>query len=121
MKGGWQMASDGAGRRGTARLNGGGSRVESTAAGDTHAAEERPAAEVPAFEEALGQLEEAVQLLEGGQLPLSDALALFERGSRLAQQCQDLLDQAELRVRRLVKTETEPGTFTVETVEIDIE
>lgn len=115
------MASDGSGRHGTARLNGAARRVEAAVADDGHATEERPAADVPAFEEALGQLEEAVQLLESGQLPLNDALALFERGSRLAQRCQELLDQAELRVRRLVKTETEPGTFTVETVEIDIE
>lgn len=114
------MASDGSERRGATRLNGAGGRT-GAAAGNMRAAEERVAADVPAFEEALSQLEEAVQLLEGGQLPLNEALALFERGTRLAQRCQELLDQAELHVRRLATTGTEPGAFTVETVEFDIE
>jgi exodeoxyribonuclease VII small subunit len=54
-----------------------------------------------AFEEALGRLDETVAALEGGQLPLHEALALFEEGVRLTQRCQELLDNAELRVQRL--------------------
>jgi exodeoxyribonuclease VII small subunit len=54
------------------------------------------------FEDAFAQLEEVVQRLEGGDLPLEEALALYERGMALAGHCQTLLDQAELRVTRLV-------------------
>ena len=54
------------------------------------------------FEAAFAQLEEVVQRLEGGDLPLEEALALYERGMALSGHCQALLDQAELRVTQLV-------------------
>lgn len=54
-----------------------------------------------AFEEALGQLDEAVAALESGQLTLEDALHIFEEGVRLTQRCQQALDNAELRIQRL--------------------
>jgi exodeoxyribonuclease VII small subunit len=54
-----------------------------------------------AFEEALGQLDEAVAALESGQLTLEDALRIFEEGVRLTQRCQQALDNAELRIQRL--------------------
>ena len=67
-----------------------------------------PAHEEPlAFEEALGRLDEAVAALESGQLPLEDALLLFEEGVRLTRRCQEILDHAELRVQRL-RVLTEP-------------
>ncbi len=55
------------------------------------------------FEEAFSALEEIVRRLEGGELPLEEALALYERGMALAQHCQNLLDRAELRVTRLTE------------------
>lgn len=54
-----------------------------------------------AFEEWYGELEETVRRLEAGDLPLAEALALFERSTALAEQCNTLLDRAELRVRQL--------------------
>ncbi len=56
------------------------------------------------FEEAFGELEEVVQRLEAGNLPLDESIALFERGTRLAAYCGELLDQSELHVRQLVPT-----------------
>ena len=53
------------------------------------------------FEQALGELEATVQRLEEGDLALEEALALYERGMRLAQYCSDLLDKAELQVEQL--------------------
>ena len=53
------------------------------------------------FEAQLEDLEGIVTALEDGRLPLEEALALYERGMRLAKMCQDRLDEAELRVRRL--------------------
>lgn len=53
------------------------------------------------FEQAFHQLEETVHSLEAGELSLDDALALFERGTRLAATCDRLLNEAELRVRHI--------------------
>lgn len=60
-----------------------------------------PQDEPLAFEEALGRLDETVNALEGGQLPLEEALRLYEEGVRLARRCQEMLDRAELRIQRL--------------------
>ncbi len=54
------------------------------------------------FEEALHQLEQIVQRLEGGNLPLAEALALYEQGVQLVARCHTLLDEAELRIQQLV-------------------
>jgi exodeoxyribonuclease VII small subunit len=65
----------------------------------------------PTFEEALGQLESLVARLEGGDLPLEEALRTFEEGIRLARLCAARLEDAEQRVRLLAQgpdgTETE--------------
>jgi len=53
------------------------------------------------FEQAVGELELTVQRLEGGDLSLTEAIALYERGMRLVQRCNDLLDTAELQVQTL--------------------
>jgi exodeoxyribonuclease VII small subunit len=53
------------------------------------------------FEDALAELDETVRQLEAGDLPLDDALALFERGQRLSARCQGLLQAAELKVQQL--------------------
>ena len=63
---------------------------------------ERSVAEM-SFEESFARLEEVVQRLEGGDMPLEEALALYERGVMLTRHCQDLLDKAELRVTQLVE------------------
>ena len=55
------------------------------------------------FETALRELEQLVDSLEQGDLSLEDSLLKFERGIKLARQCQQSLDQAEQRVRVLVE------------------
>ncbi|HEY7270680.1 MAG TPA: exodeoxyribonuclease VII small subunit [Dehalococcoidia bacterium] len=55
----------------------------------------------PSFEELYKQLEETVNRLEQGGLSLDDSLASYESAVALAQQCQQLLEQAELRITRL--------------------
>jgi exodeoxyribonuclease VII small subunit len=55
------------------------------------------------FEEALGQLETVVARLEGGDLPLEEALRAFEEGIRLARTCAARLEDAERRVRLLTR------------------
>lgn len=56
------------------------------------------------FEQAYQQLEETVQKLEAGNLPLAEAVALYERGMALAKQCGLQLDEAELTVKQLMPT-----------------
>jgi len=54
------------------------------------------------FEAAFQELEETVQRLEGGELTLDEAIALFERGQILVRLCDEKLEQAELRVNQLL-------------------
>jgi exodeoxyribonuclease VII small subunit len=60
-----------------------------------------------AYEPAFTELEEIVGRLEAGDLPLEEALALFERGQALAGRCAELLENAELKLRQLVPEEGE--------------
>ena len=53
------------------------------------------------FEDLYRQLEEKVTRLEQGGLSLDDSLSAYEEAVTLAQRCQRLLDQAELRITRL--------------------
>ena len=55
------------------------------------------------FEEALSSLEEIVRKLESGELPLEQALELFESGLGLARRCQEQLANVERRVEVLLK------------------
>jgi len=57
----------------------------------------------PDFEEALGELETLVERLEHGDLPLDEALKLFERGVALTRQCQTSLQAAQQKVEILLK------------------
>ncbi len=57
------------------------------------------------FEQAFKELQELVQELEAGEQPLEESLRLFERGQGLAARCNQLLEQAELRLKQLVQDE----------------
>ena len=57
------------------------------------------------FEERFGLLQETIGALEQGGLPLDEAIARFERGIELAAQCRTMLDEAELRVTKLIESE----------------
>jgi exodeoxyribonuclease VII small subunit len=60
-----------------------------------------------AYEPAFEELEAIVGRLEQGDLPLEEALTLFERGQALAARCSELLETAELKLRQLVPDEKE--------------
>lgn len=55
------------------------------------------------FEASLEALEQIVQQLENGDLPLEKSLELFEDGIRLSRQCQERLSQAERRIETLLR------------------
>ena len=59
--------------------------------------------ETPTFEESLHRLEAIVEQLEGGDVPLEEALALYEEGIALSKSCGEKLNRAELTLKRLGK------------------
>ena len=58
---------------------------------------------MPKFEDCLQRLEKIVDELETGNVPLEQALKLFEEGTQLSSACRKELDDAEGRVEILVK------------------
>lgn len=61
------------------------------------------------FEQIVDALEELVRALEGGELPLDEALDLYARGVTLARRGHTLLEGAEKRVEELQRSLVEPG------------
>jgi exodeoxyribonuclease VII small subunit len=60
----------------------------------------KPVKDLP-YEEALAELEEIVRALEEDQKPLEESMKSYERGQALAVRCSELLEAAELKVRKL--------------------
>lgn len=77
-------------------------------------AEPPPSADSPApsFEAGLDELEQIVERLEDGEMPLEESLALFEKGVALSESCRKRLQDAETKVEILLhkgrKIEAEP-------------
>ena len=57
------------------------------------------------LEKAMGELEEIVEQLETGDLPLDKSLQQFEKGVKLSRECQAALEQAEQKVETLIGDE----------------
>ena len=53
------------------------------------------------FEDSMARLEEIVSLLDRGEAPLEQAIALFEEGAKLLRECTRQLDEAEQKVSLL--------------------
>lgn len=53
------------------------------------------------YETLYTRMQEIVARLEAGELPLDQAMALYEEGTKLAAACRQLLDSAELRIQEL--------------------
>ena len=57
--------------------------------------------EAPTFEKSVGRLEGLIQAMENGDTPLADLVAKFEEGSKLLNNCQAQLKEAELKIEQL--------------------
>jgi exodeoxyribonuclease VII small subunit len=55
------------------------------------------------FEEAEKELQQIVERLESGNVPLDDAVALWERGEQLYRLCRERLDAAQGKVEELAR------------------
>ena len=66
------------------------------------------------FEEAERELQQIVERLESGTVPLDDAIALWERGEELYRLCRERLDVAQGKVDELARRveEARPTTAT---------
>ena len=63
------------------------------------------------FEESSNALEEIVQRLERGDVPLEEALAAFQEGMALSKQCQDTLEKAEKTLTKMMTENNEEIVF----------
>ena len=59
----------------------------------------------PDLEKTLTELEDIVEQLEEGDIPLEEALKQFEKGVKLSRDCQTALKAAEQRVKVLMDGE----------------
>ena len=68
------------------------------------------------FEEAMKELEETVKRLENGETTLEESMALFEKGISLTRTCRKMLDEAQLKVTKLVAENNTEETFDTENI-----
>ena len=68
------------------------------------------------FEQSLAELEQLVGKLEGGKLPLADALAAYELGVKRLGSCYEMLRGAERRIE-LVRAVSAQGVIDAESFE----
>jgi len=55
------------------------------------------------FEDALKRLEEIINNLEQGEVPLEETVKMFQEGITLAKICKDKLQSAEKEIQKIVK------------------
>ena len=54
------------------------------------------------FEENMQRLEQIVRAMERGDVALEESLKLFHEGTELVRNCQKLLDEAQLQVKKIM-------------------
>lgn len=59
------------------------------------------------FEEAMAALEDIVGKLEHGDVPLEQAIELFQQGMKLSQVCSTKLEQVERKIEMIVEEDGE--------------
>ncbi len=53
------------------------------------------------FEQAMARLESIVSRLEEGNVPLEESIKLYEEGMKLGKICKKMLDEAQLKIKKL--------------------
>lgn len=54
------------------------------------------------FEESMQRLEQIVRAMERGDVPLEESLKLFQEGTELVKNCNQLLNEAQLQVKKIM-------------------
>lgn len=65
----------------------------------------------PTFEQSLAELEQIVQQLERGDVPLEEALTAFQTGIALSKKCKDQLNNAENTLAKMMNDQDEELPF----------
>ena len=60
-----------------------------------------PTAAPKSFESAMSELDQLVEKMESGQLPLEESISAYERGTQLLQYCETVLKDAEQKIKVL--------------------
>ena len=60
--------------------------------------------EEPRYKEALTELEQILDQIEGGEVDLDDLGAKVERAAQLIQLCRGKIERAEAQVRRIIES-----------------
>ena len=56
----------------------------------------------PSFENNMQRLEQIVRAMERGDVPLEESLKLFQEGTELVRSCNQLLNNAQLQVKKIM-------------------
>lgn len=54
------------------------------------------------FEASMARLEQIVRAMERGDVALEESLKLFQEGTELVRNCQKLLDEAQMQVKKIM-------------------
>ena len=57
------------------------------------------------FEASMARLEQIVRAMERGDVALEESLKLFQEGTELVRNCQKLLDEAQLQIKKIMASE----------------
>ena len=57
------------------------------------------------FEASMARLEQIVSAMERGDVALEESLKLFQEGTELVRNCQKLLDNAQLQIKKVMAAE----------------
>ncbi|TMW73743.1 exodeoxyribonuclease VII small subunit [Alteribacter natronophilus] len=66
------------------------------------------------FEEAMERLEEVVEKLEEGDVPLEEAIQMFQRGMDLSKYCHERLKKVEAQMDQILNEDGEIEILTIE-------
>lgn len=66
------------------------------------------------FEEAMEQLEEIVERLEAGDVPLEEAISIYKEGMQLSKLCHDKLKNVEEQLTQILTDDGEMELFSVQ-------
>lgn len=69
------------------------------------------------FEEAMNQLEQIVDRLEEGDVPLEEAIAIYKEGMELSKLCHDKLKSVEEQLTQIITEDGRKESFSIATEE----
>lgn len=59
------------------------------------------------YEKSMQRIQEIIEKLESSELPLEEAMKLFEEGTKLTAECYETLDKAEQKLRDIAELEND--------------